>query len=259
MLPCRACRSIAAALVALAALTVPVRALADEVLVFAAASLETALELVAEEFEAETGNEVTASYAGSSVLARQIQAGAPADLFLSANRDWMDVLEEAGLVAADTRVDLLGNSLVLIGRAGDGAPGVIAPGFDLAGRLDGGSLAMALLDAVPAGIYGKAALQKLGLWDEVAGSVAQAVNVRAALALVSSGAAPLGVVYASDARADDRVRVIARFPDDSHAPIVYPAAATVNAKGAALDFLSFLQGDAARRIFVEQGFTLPGE
>ncbi|KUJ73317.1 molybdenum ABC transporter substrate-binding protein [Ruegeria marisrubri] len=259
MSPCRACRSIVAALVALAALTAPARAVAEEVLVFAAASLETALELAAEEFEADTGHEVTASYAGSSVLARQIQAGAPADLFLSANQEWMDVLEAAGLVAAETRVDLLGNSLVLIGRSGGGAPVVISPGFDLAERLEGGALAMALVDAVPAGIYGKAALRKFGLWEQVAGSVAQAVNVRAALALVSSGAAPLGIVYASDAMADDRVQVIARFPGDSHAPIVYPAAATVTADDAALDFLSFLQGDAARRIFVEQGFTLPGE
>ncbi|TMV03325.1 molybdate ABC transporter substrate-binding protein [Ruegeria sediminis] len=255
----RASRFCAAALVVFALLAAPARASADEVLVFAAASLKTALDRIAAEFGAASGHEVTVSYAGSSVLARQIQLGAPAHLFLSANREWMDVLEADGRIDPGTRVDLLGNSLVLIGGPNADPVETMGPGFDLMARLGGGRLAMALVDAVPAGIYGKAALEHFGLWAKVKDSVAQTDNVRAALALVASGAAPLGIVYASDAMAEGRVQVIGRFPAGSHPPIVYPAAAIVNGPAAALEFLAFLQGDAAQDVFLEQGFTLPGE
>lgn len=247
-------RCLIAALAFCTLLAVPVRA--EGVLVFAASSLKTALDAIAPGYEAETGHKVTVSYAASSVLARQIQAGAPADLFISANEDWMDVLEQEGLLESGSRVDLLGNGLVLIG-----APGAqhaeVGSGFDLTTRLGDGYLAMALVDAVPAGIYGKAALQGLGLWDDVQGQIAQTDNVRAALALVAAGAAPLGIVYRSDARAEDRVAVIGDIPADQHPPIIYPASLTVSAKPEAPAFLAYLQSDGARAEFLRQGFSLP--
>ncbi|WP_037317195.1 molybdate ABC transporter substrate-binding protein [Ruegeria halocynthiae] len=235
----------------------PLRAGADGVLVFAAASLKTALDEIAPAFTQQTGYEVTLSYAASSVLARQIQLGAPADLFISANEDWMDVLQEQGRINATSRVDLLGNGLVLIGATGQIPLDQIDPGFDLKAALDGGYLAMALVDAVPAGIYGKAALQNLGLWQDVRDQVAQTDNVRAALALVATGAVPLGVVYRSDAMVEDRVQVVAPFPADLHPPIVYPAAATVSARPAALALLEYLQSGPAQAVFIAQGFSLP--
>lgn len=241
-----------------AALAPPAMARGDHVLVFAAASTRDAMDEIAARFEDQTGHTVTFSYAGSSVLARQIQNGAPADVFLSANADWMDVLEEGGLLAQGTRRDLLGNSLVLIAHDA-GADPVDLVTDDLAERLGEGYLAVALVDAVPAGIYGKAALEHLGLWDSIAGQVAQADNVRAALALVSSGAAPYGVVYGSDAVADPGVRVVAIFPEDSHPPITYPVAAIAGHDSPAVrQFLTFLASDAARTIFAAQGFTVPG-
>lgn len=235
----------------------PVRAGAEEVLVFAAASLKTALDEIVPAFEQQTGHEVTLSYAASSVLARQIQLGAPADLFISANVDWMDVLQEQDLIDTASRVDLLGNGLVLIGGLDQSGIGPLQPEVDLSAALDGGHLAMALVDAVPAGIYGKAALQNLGLWDAVQGQVAQTDNVRAALALVAAGAAPLGIVYRSDAQVDDRVQVVAAFPSDLHPPIIYPAAITASAPAEARGLLDHLQSGAARTVFVEQGFALP--
>lgn len=224
---------------------------------FAAASLKTALDEVASDFEQETGQGVTVSYAASSVLARQIQLGAPADLFISANVDWMNVLQEQGLIDPTTRVDLLGNGLVLV--AGDeGADiGEMRPGVALASALDGGYLAMALVDAVPAGIYGKAALESLGLWQGVQAQVAQTDNVRAALALVATGAAPMGIVYRSDAQVEGRVRVIAEFSPGLHPPIIYPAAVTTAGADGAQVFLKYLQSQAARAVFEKQGFTLP--
>lgn len=247
-------RCLIAALAFCALLAAPVRA--EGVLVFAAASLKTALDAIAPGFEAETGQEVTMSYASSSVLARQIQLGAPADLFISANADWMNVLEQEGLITATSRVDLLGNGLVLIGAPGEDSA-EIRPDFDLAGRLDGGYLAMGLVNAVPAGIYGKAALEGLGLWDTVQGQVAQADNVRAALALVATGAAPLGIVYRSDAKAEDRVHVVADIPAELHPPIIYPAALTTSARPEALALLTYLQSDTAQAEFLRQGFSLP--
>ena len=229
---------------------------ADGITVFAAASLKNAMDEVSAGFERETGHAAAVSLAGSSALARQIQHGAPADIFISANPGWMDALERDGLVDPASRFDLLGNALVLIAH-GRGAPAVgIGPGLDLAGMLGEGRLAMTFVDAVPAGIYGKAALESLGMWEAVAPQVAQADNVRAALALVSSGEAPLGIVYATDAAADDNVTVLGAFPADSHPPIVYPAAAVAASRNRLNPrFLAWLRGPAARTAFERHGFA----
>lgn len=241
-----------AATVALAA--TPVRA--EEVVVFATASLKTALDAVAADFQAATGTSVIISYAGSNTLARQIIEGAPADIFLSAAPNWMDAVEKAGLVADGTRRDLFGNTLVLIGQAGT-APVVIGRDLDLAGLLGGGRLAMAQVDAVPAGQYGKAALVSLGLWASVEPSVAQADNVRAALALVSTGAAPYGIVYATDAAADPNVTIVGTFPADSYPAIVYPGAMLKGATDAAdRAFFEAITSDAGDAKFAEQGFRI---
>ncbi|WP_432653525.1 molybdate ABC transporter substrate-binding protein [Ruegeria atlantica] len=250
-------RVLIAALVLGALTLAPLRAGAEGTLVFAAASLKTALDEVASEFEQETGRGITVSYAASSVLARQIQLGAPADLFISANVDWMNVLQDQGLIDPTTRIDLLSNGLVLV-AGGEGADiGEMRPGVDLTSALDGGYLAMALVDAVPAGIYGKAALESLGLWQGIQGQIAQTDNVRAALALVATGAAPMGIVYRSDAQVEGRVRVIAEFSPDLHPPIIYPAALTAAGAESARVFLNHLQSQAARAVFEKQGFTLP--
>ena len=246
---------LALALTLAATLATP--ALSEEVVVFAAASLKTARDAVAADFQAATGDTVTISYAGTGQLATQIIQGAPADIFLSAAENWMDEVETAGLVVPGTRQDLLGNTLVLIAHGKDAAPVTLAPGFDLAALLGPEKLAMAMVDSVPAGQYGKEALANLGLWEQVQASVAQADNVRAALALVSSGEAPLGIVYASDAVADDNVTVIATFPADSHRPIAYPVALLTGAADAAdRAFLAALTADAADARFAEQGFAV---
>lgn len=232
-------------------------AMADEVVVFAAASMKTALDAVAADFQTTTGHTVTISYAGSNALAKQIIEGAPADIFISAAVNWMDEVEKAGLVADGGRTDLLGNTLVLIAHGKDAAPVAIAPGFDLAGLLGDNKLAMALVDSVPAGQYGKAALESLGVWPAVEPLVAQSDNVRAALALVSTGEAPLGIVYASDAAADDNVTVVGTFPADSHPAIVYPAALLTGAADAAdRAFFEALSSDAADARFAAEGFAI---
>ncbi|WP_103333968.1 molybdate ABC transporter substrate-binding protein [Pseudotabrizicola formosa] len=229
---------------------------AEEVVVFAAASLRTALDAVAAEFQAATGHGVTISYAGSNALARQIIEGAPADIFLSAAVEWMDVVEEAGLVRPQTRRDLFGNALVLVGGPG-AAPVELSPGLDLAGLLGEGRLAMGLAESVPAGQYGKAALQSLGLWDAVAPSVAQADNVRAALAFVAAGEAPYGIVYATDAVATPGVTVVGTFPADSHPPILFPGALLTGAADAAdAAFFAALTSEAGAAIFAAQGFRV---
>ena len=190
--------------------------------------------------------QATISYAASSALAKQIEEGAPADVFISADLDWMAYLSERGLVKKDTEVQLLGNRIVLVAPADSTAATEIAPGFDLAGLLGDGRLAMANVDAVPAGRYGKAALESLGVWESVADSVAQAENVRAALALVAAGEAPLGIVYQTDAAADPAVKIVGTFPEDTHPPIIYPAAVTAEATSAdAAAFLAFLRSEAA--------------
>ncbi|MEZ5799074.1 MAG: molybdate ABC transporter substrate-binding protein [Paracoccaceae bacterium] len=237
------------------ALAAPARA--DQVMVFAAASLKTALDQVAADFQTATGHSVVFSYAGSNALARQIIDGAPADIFISANQAWMDEVEKAGLITTDTRADILGNTLVLIAHNPDTPPVQIGPDLDLHALLDGGKLAMALVSSVPAGQYGKAALQSLGLWDAVQADVAQADNVRAALALVSTGEAPLGIVYATDAAADANVTTIGTFPADSYPPATYPAALLTGAADPAdRAFLQALSADAADAIFAAQGFRV---
>ncbi|MCA8869398.1 MAG: molybdate ABC transporter substrate-binding protein [Rhodobacteraceae bacterium] len=228
-----------------------------QVTVFAAASLKNALEDVAQHWQQQTGNSMIVSLAGSSALARQIEQGAPADIFISANTDWMDHLEAKGLIRADSRLDLLQNSLVLIATGRSAAKVAITPGFDLAGMLGNEKLAMALVDAVPAGIYGKAALQNLGIWDKVAAKVAQTDNVRAALALVSTGEAPFGVVYATDASADTNVSVAGVFPADSYPAIIYPVAAVSDSTNPLNDaFLQFLTSEPARAAFLRHGFEM---
>jgi len=227
------------------------------VVVFAAASLKDALDAVAADFQAETGNTVTISYAGSNALAKQIMEGAPADIFISAAVNWMDEVEKAGLVVPDTREDLLGNTLVLVAHGKDAKPVEIGPGFDLATLLGDGKLSMAMVDSVPAGQYGKESLEKLGIWSAVEGSVAQSENVRAALALVATGEAPYGIVYASDAVADENVTVVGTFPNDSHKAIVYPAALLTGAADAAdKAFMEALSSDAADAKFTAQGFAI---
>ncbi|MFC4671806.1 molybdate ABC transporter substrate-binding protein [Seohaeicola nanhaiensis] len=228
---------------------------ADQITVFAAASLTNALAEIEQTFEAETGHDLSISLAGSSALARQIQAGAPADVFISANADWMDRLEADGLLEPGTRFDLLTNAIVLIAHSTDAPKAGIGP--DLPALLGDGRLAMALVDSVPAGIYGKAALEHLGLWDAVAPQVAQTDNVRAALALVATGEAPYGIVYATDAAAEDDVSVVATFPADSHPPIVYPAAELTNRDTPAIaEFFAYLRGAEARAAFERQGFVV---
>lgn len=240
----------------LSLLSLPVAA--AEVTVFAASSLKTALDGVAAAWQAETGNSTAISYAGSPALARQIIAGAPAEVFLSAAPEWMDSVAEAGLLRPDSRVDLLGNQLVLIAPGPAAAPLPLDASTDLAARLDGGKLSMAMVDSVPAGQYGREALTSLGLWDSVKDSVVQSENVRAALQFVALGEAPLGVVYLSDAIADTSVSIVATFPETSHRPIIYPAALTTLASPEAAAFLDFLSSPAAQAIFAAQGFTVLG-
>ncbi|MCL4067826.1 molybdate ABC transporter substrate-binding protein [Pseudomonas sp. GX19020] len=238
-------------------LALPAMAQAEEVVVFAAASMKNALDEVAAKFQEETGNTVVISYAGSNALAKQIIEGAPADIFISAAVNWMDEVEKAGLVVEGAREDLLGNTLVLVAHGKDAAPVEIGEGFDLKALLGDEKLAMALIDSVPAGQYGKAALEHLGQWGAVEGSVAQADNVRATLALVAQGEAPYGIVYATDAVAEDNVTVVGTFPADSHKPIVYPAALLTGAADAAdRAFYEALSGDEAHRIFAAEGFSI---
>ncbi len=245
------------ALAATCAIGLATPAPAAEVVVFAAASLKDALDAVAADFEAATGDAVTISYAGSNALARQIIDGAPADIYLSAAVTWMDEVERAGLVVPGTRADLLGNALVLIANGRGAAPVAVGPDFGLAGLLGDGRLSMAMVDAVPAGQYGKAALERLGVWDSVAPAVAQSENVRAALALVAAGEAPYGIVYATDAGRSDNVTVVAAFPPDSYPPIVYPVALlTAAADAADRAFWRALSSDAADAQFRARGFVI---
>ena len=242
----------AAATAPAAAATEPAR---RELLVFAAASLSDALEEVGGAFTAATGMRVAASYAASSVLAKQIEAGAPADAFFSADVAWVDYLEKRGLIQPSSRRDVLRNTLVLIAPADSTLRLRIAPGFDLAGALKGGRLAIADPDSVPAGEYARAALTRLGVWSRVSDRAVRGENVRAALAYVARGEAPLGIVYRTDAQAERRVRVVDVFPKDSHPPITYALALTARAPPKAAQLVEFLTGDVARQIFVRYGFT----
>jgi len=242
---------------ALAATLAAAPALADDVVVFAAASMKDALDAVAADFQAATGNTVTISYAGSNALAKQIIEGAPADIFLSAATNWMDEVEKAGLVVPGTRADLYSNTLVLVAADPNAAPVDIGPGFDLKALLGDGKLAMAMVDSTPAGQYGKAALETLGVWSAIEPSVAQGENVRAALKLVATGEAPYGIVYITDAKAEPAVKVVGTFPADSHPKVVYPGALLTGARDAAdKAFLDALTSDAGDAKFAEQGFVV---
>ncbi len=225
--------------------------------VFAAASLQTALGAIAADWRKETGRQATFSYAASSALARQIEQGAPADLFISADLDWMDWLQERRLLKPGTRRTLLGNSLVLIAGRDWTGDLRIERGFGLASALGDSRLALASPQAVPAGKYAQQALTSLGIWEQVAPRVAGTDNVRAALALVARGEARFGIVYDTDARTEPRVRVVGRFPADSHPPILYPVALTAGTTHPdAAAFLAYLGGPAATRIFEAEGFAI---
>ena len=229
----------------------------DAITVFAAASLKNALDAANAEWTKESAKQTTVSYAASSALAKQIESGAPADLFISADLAWMDYVGKKKLIKDDTRSNWLGNRIVLVAPKENAGTVEIKEGFDLAGLVGDGKLAMGAVDSVPAGKYGKAAVEKLGVWSSVEGKVASAESVRAALALVSRGEAPYGIVYQTDAAADPGVAVVGTFPQDSHPPIIYPVAILSESKNAAAAaYLDFLKSDKAAPFFTEQGFTI---
>lgn len=224
--------------------------------IFAAASLKTTLDEIAVEWVRSGKAQARLSYAGSPALARQIEQGAPADIFISADLDWMDYVEKKNLIKPATRVNLLGNKIVLITAKDSKVSPRLSP-TEVAKALAGGKLSMANTDTVPAGKYGKAALEKLGIWNAVKENVVQAENVRAALVLVARGEASLGIVYATDAAAEQTVRTVAEFSTDSHPPIIYPMAELKDSRHAdARTFRGMLAGARARAIFEKQGFTV---
>lgn len=228
----------------------------EPIIVFAAASLKNALDEVNAAFTKATGIKTVASYAASSALMKQIENGAPADVFASADLDWVDYGSQKKLIKDDTRVNLLGNRLVLIAPKDSKIGNVtIAPGFDLAKLAGDGRIVTADVRAVPVGKYAKAALEKLGAWAAAEPKFAMTENVRAALTLVARGEAPLGIVYETDAKVEPNVKIVGAFPADSHPPIVYPVALTVNAKPEAARYLAFLRSGAAKAVFETYGFT----
>jgi molybdate transport system substrate-binding protein len=237
----------------------PASAQVKEPLVFAAASMKNALDEVAAQWQRATGKKVVISYAASNTLIKQIEQGAPADIFISADLDWMDFGEKNNLIKAESRSNLLGNRIVLVAPKESTLTLNITPRFDLAGALKGGRLAMGNVDAVPAGKYGKAALEKLGVWDSVKDKIAQADNVRAALQFVARGEAPLGIVYQTDAASDPTVKIVGTFPEDSHPPITYPIALTKTTTNPdAQAFLAYIRSPVAKPAFERQGFTVLG-
>lgn len=230
-----------------------------KVTVFAAASMKNALDAVNKACAAEVGEEAAISYASSSALAKQIESGAPADIFISADLDWMKYLAEKNLVKSDTEKQLLGNAIVLVAPKDNAKDVTLEKGFDLAGLIGDGRLAMGEVKSVPAGKYGKEALESLGIWESVEGKLAQAENVRAALKLVATGEAAAGIVYATDAVAEPGVKVIGTFPADSHKPIVYPIAQTADSKDAeAGAWLKCAESATAKPLYEAQGFTVLG-
>ena len=225
--------------------------------IFAAASLKDALDEANAAYQHDKGQETTVSYAASLTLAKQIEAAAPADIFISADLDWMDYLAKRNLIKLDTRSNLLGNRLVLIAPANSAVKLSIGPNFPLAQALGNGRLAIADPSGVPAGKYGKAALEALGVWSSVADKLAPAENVRATLLLVSRGEAPLGIVYQTDAVADKGVKILGTFPATSHPPIIYPIAAAASSSNPGdAGYIAHLKSPAARPIFEKQGFTV---
>ncbi|MGY4515526.1 molybdate ABC transporter substrate-binding protein [Lysobacter sp. HA18] len=250
-------RFLAALVLAFAA---PPAFAAQPITVFAAASLKETLDEAGALYGSTHGATVRTSYAASSALARQIEDGAPADVFVSADLDWMDELQAKRLIDATTRRDVAGNSLVLIAPANSQTPPTaLKRGVDLRPMLgNDGRIALALTTSVPAGRYGRAALQSLGAWNGVQPRVVESENVRAALQLVARGEAVLGVVYASDALAEPRVRVVARFPASTHPRIVYPAARVAESTNPqAAGFVAWLASPAAQAIFRRHGFAAP--
>jgi molybdate transport system substrate-binding protein len=224
------------------------------ILVFDAASLTDVLEDLGRSFTEKSHVTIRSSPAASSALARQIEAGAAADVFFSADLEWMDYLDQRKLLRPGSRHDVVRNRLVLIAPAAGNVSVKIAPGFDLLKALGEGKLATGDPDSVPVGKYAQAALEKLGVWNGVAPRIVRAENVRSALAFVARGEAPLGIVYRTDALADKRVRIVDEFPEDSHPPIVYPIALTTRAGPAAQRFLDFVTSDTAKPIFRKYGF-----
>jgi len=235
----------------------PATAQSQPVLIFAAASLKNALDEIAGQWTKETGKQSKISYAASPALARQIEGAAPADIFISADLDWMDYVAQRKLIKPESRVNLLGNRIVLIAGKDSKAAAKIEPGFPLKTLLGDGRLSMANVDSVPAGKYGKASLEALGVWASVQDRIAQAENVRAALLLVSRGEAPLGIVYQTDAAADPNVRIVGAFPENTHPPIVYPIALVASsANPDAVAFVAYLRSPGAKASFEKQGFTV---
>jgi molybdate transport system substrate-binding protein len=226
------------------------------IVVFAAASMKNALDDIDTAFTAKTGIKVSASYAASSTLAKQIEQGAPADVFVSADTDWMDYAVAKKNINEASRVNLLGNSIVLIAPKDSKADNVaIGPGFDLAKLAGDGKIATGDVKAVPVGKYAKAALEKLGAWQAAEPKFAMAESVRAALTLVARGEATLGIVYSTDAKVEPGVKIVGTFPADTHPPIIYPVAATTTAKPEANDYLSYLKSQAAKTVLEKYGFV----
>lgn len=248
--------AVAAAWLGIAAVATPASA-EDKITVFAAASMKNALDNADAAWTQQSGKEVTVSYAASSALAKQLEGGAPADVFISADTDWMDYVTKKNLIRKGTMVQLLGNQIVLVAAKDKAKPVEIKEGMDLAGLLGDGRLAMGQVESVPAGKYGKAALEKLGLWSSVQSKVAGAESVRAALALVSRGEAPYGIVYQTDAASDPGVAIVGTFPADSHPPIIYPLAITADSKNKDVNaYFDFLKSSKAAPFFEHEGFTV---
>jgi molybdate transport system substrate-binding protein len=227
------------------------------IIVFAATSLKNSLDEISSAWTLKFGAQIKISYAASNALAKQIEEGAPADLFISADLDWMNYLEDKNLVETGARINLLGNSIVLIASKDWNRDNIrIVPNFPLVELLGDGRLALANVASVPAGKYAKAALEKLGVWSSVSNRLAEAENVRAALAFVARGEAPLGIGYITDAMTEPSLKIIGTFPPDSHPPIVYPAAIIVGSKNPrAREFLRYLSGSEAKLIFEKNGFS----
>ncbi len=248
--------SAALAFLALAPAPRPAQA-QDTLTVFAAASMKNALDDANAAFSKASGVKVTASYAASSALAKQMESGAPADVFISADLKWMDYVGDKKLIKEGTRTNLLGNRLVLIaGKDSKIGAITIEQGFDIAKLAGNGRIAVADVKAVPAGLYAKAALEKLGAWQAAEPKLAMAENVRATLAFVARGETPIGIVYETDAKVEPNVRIVATFPDGSYPPVTYPVAATANAKADAVKYLTFLRGPEAKAIFEKYGFSV---
>jgi molybdate transport system substrate-binding protein len=229
---------------------------AHPLLVYGAASLTNVLDELGAAYTRDSGHAIKFSYASSSVLARQIEAGASADVFISADGEWMDYVESRNLMQPKTRSNLLTNRLVLIAPSDSAIDLKIEPGFDLRGALGHGRLSMGDPDSVPAGKYARSALTTLGVWKQISDRIVRADNVRTALAFVDRGECPLGIVYETDALIDKKVKVVDRFAASTHSPIVYPIAATASAQAGAADFIAYLKGASARDVFTKYGFGL---